>query len=267
MADSAMPTPVEPWTKGPVIVTGGTGHVGMAIVRAFVAAGATTIAIGATKARTEAAVAALAGSANGHALCADMSEPEIISKTFDGIAARFGTPAVLVNGAGINFNRMISDVTSEDFDRIFRVNVKSMLFASKEACQRMAKSGIAGRIVNVTSGNYRYARPDAALYSASKAAMEMLTRGLAPEYGHHGIAINAVAPGLVDRPGFEDPAFLKVASYYREQSANHILATPQLVADTVIFLASSKAAAIAGETIVVDGGFSAGRLDFPRRSS
>jgi 3-oxoacyl-[acyl-carrier protein] reductase len=257
----------EPWTLGPVVVTGGTGHIGLAIARAFLAAGATTIAIGSTEARAEAAAASLAAAGDGHALAADLGDPETVRCVFDGIAARFGTPAVLVNGAGINFNRMIRDITGEDFDRLFRVNVKAMLFASREACDRMIKASIPGRIVNITSGNYRYARPDAALYSATKAAMEMLTRGLALEYGEFGIAINAVAPGLVDRPGFTDPAFLKVADYYRSQSANHVLATPEAVASAVLFLSSTAATAIAGETIVVDGGFSAGRLDFPRRSS
>jgi NAD(P)-dependent dehydrogenase (short-subunit alcohol dehydrogenase family) len=258
----------EPWTRGPVVVTGGTGHVGLAIVRAFVATGATTIAVGSTRTRTEAAASALSATAGkAHALCADMADSAAVTELFDGIEARFGTPAVLVNGAGINFNRVLDDVTPADFDRIFAVNVKSMLLASQQACRRMAKAKIAGRVVNITSGNYRYARPDAALYSASKAAMEMLTRSFALEYGHFGIAVNAVAPGLIDRPGFDDAAFLKVAGYYRDQSASHALATPQSVADAVMFLASARAAAIVGDTIVVDGGFSAGRLDFPRRSS
>ncbi|CAH1687357.1 3-oxoacyl-(acyl-carrier protein) reductase [Hyphomicrobiales bacterium] len=257
----------EPWTLGPVIITGGTGHVGLAIAEAFVAAGATTIAIGSTETRATAAGARLASLGDGHGIAADMSDPNTVSRVLDGIAERFGTPAVLVNGAGINFNRMIRDITEDEFDRLFRVNVKAMLFTSRDACERMAKAGIRGRVVNITSGNYRYARPDAALYSATKAAMEMLTRGLALEYGAFGIAINAVAPGLVDRPGFTDPAFLKVADYYRSQSANHVLATPEAVAGAVMFLASAGAAAIAGDTIVIDGGFSAGRLDFPRRSS
>jgi 3-oxoacyl-[acyl-carrier protein] reductase len=262
-----MVSAVEPWTLGPVVVTGGTGHVGLAIVRAFVATGATTVAVGSTKARTDATASALSASGKGHALCANMADPDAVNGLFENIEARFGTPAVLVNGAGINFNRTLGDVTPADFDRIFAVNVKSMMLASQQACRRMAEAKIAGRVVNITSGNYRYARPDAALYSASKAAMEMLTRSFALEYGHYGIAINAVAPGLVERPGFEDPAFLKVAGYYRDQSASHTLATPQSVADAVLFLASARAAAILGDTIVVDGGFSAGRLDFPRRSS
>lgn len=95
----------------------------------------------------------------------------------------------------------------------------------------------------------------------------MLTRGFALEYGGYGIAINAVAPGLVDRPGATDSQFLKVADYYRSRSSQQALTTPQDVADAVMFLASAKAARIAGETIVVDGGYSAGRLDFPRRTS
>ncbi|MBS7707538.1 SDR family NAD(P)-dependent oxidoreductase [Chelatococcus asaccharovorans] len=262
-----MPEIAEPWTLGPVVVTGGTGHVGMAIARAFLAAGATTIAIGSNPQRTEAAGAELAAHGKAHVMAADISEPDNVRLVLDDVEQRFGTPAVLVNGAGINFHRLIRDLTSDEFDLIFKVNVKSMLFMSREACERMGRAQIRGRVVNITSGNYRYARPDAALYSATKAAMEMLTRGLALEYGHSGIAINAVAPGLVDRPGTTDPAFLKVADYYRGQSANHVLATPEAVAGAVMFLSSAAAQAIAGDTIVIDGGFSAGRLDFPRRSS
>lgn len=258
----------EPWRLGPVVVTGGTGHVGLAIVRAFAAAGAVTVAVGSSEERTRAAGEALAASpGEAHAMRADMGDPEDAERLLDEVAARFGPVAVLVNGAGINFNRMIRDVTPEDFDRLFRVNVKSTFFAAKCVAERMVDAGVKGRIVNITSGNYRYARPDAALYAATKSAMEMLTRGFALEYGGHGITVNAVAPGLVDRPGATDPMFLSVADYYRRQSSQHVLATPEDVAAAVLFLASAQAASISGETIVVDGGFSAGRLDFPRRNS
>lgn len=258
----------EPWSLGPVIVTGGTGHIGLAITRAFLDAGATVIAVGASPERTAAAGAALSHyGKKARARAVDMTRPEAVEAIFDETQRELGTVAVLVNGAGINFNRMIRDVTPEDFDRIMAVNVKSMFLTSREACARMAAAGIAGRIVNIASGNYRYARPDAALYCASKAAMEMLTRGFALEYGGYGIAINAVAPGLVDRPGATDPQFLRGADYYRSRSSQQALATRQDVADAVMFLASARAARIAGETIVVDGGYSAGRLDFPRRTS
>ncbi len=251
-----------------MLVTGGTGHVGLGIVRAFLHAGAHTIAVGSTEERSSRAADALAGFGRRAATrAADVSDPAVVARLFDEVENSFGTVAVLVNGAGINFNRMIRDVTPEDFDRLTAVNVRAMFFASREACERMATRGLKGRIVNVTSGNYRYARPDAALYSATKAAMEMLTRGFALEYGGYGIAVNAVAPGLVDRPSLGDSQFLGVAEYYRSRSTQGALVTPEDVASAVLFLASQKAARIAGETIVVDGGFSAGRLDFPRRSS
>lgn len=250
------------------MVTGGTGHIGLAISRAFLDAGATVIAIGASSERTSAAATTLSRyGKQARARAVDMTEPDAVVAIFEETQRELGPVAVLVNGAGINFNRMIRDVTPEDFDRIMAVNVKSMFLASRQACERMVAGSVAGRIINIASGNYRYARPDAALYCASKAAMEMLTRGFALEYGGHGIAINAVAPGLVDRPGATDPQFLKVADYYRSRSCQQALVTPLDVADTVMFLASAKAARIAGETIVVDGGYSAGRLDFPRRTS
>lgn len=259
---------VEPWSLGPVVVTGGTGHIGLAITRAFLDAGATVIAIGASRERTAAAGAALSHyGEKAQVRAVDMTKPDAVSAIFDETQRAFGPVTVLVNGAGINFNRMIRDVTPEDFDRIMAVNVKSMFLTSRVACERMAEARVAGRVVNIASGNYRYARPDAALYCASKAAMEMLTRGFALEYGGYGIAINSVAPGLVDRLGITDPQFLKVADYYRSRSSQQALTTPQDVADAVMFLASSKAVHIAGETIVVDGGYSAGRLDFPRRTS
>jgi NAD(P)-dependent dehydrogenase (short-subunit alcohol dehydrogenase family) len=258
----------EPWTLGPVVVTGGTGHVGLGIALAFLEAGATVVAVGSSAERSAKAASELASfGKRAQVRSADMTKADAVKALFDEVETSFGTVAVLVNGAGINFNRMIRDITPEEFDRLIAVNVKTMFLASREACERMAKKGLAGRVVSISSGNYRYARPDAALYGASKAAMEMLNRGFALEYGHYGIAINAVAPGLVDRPGITDPQFLKVREYYKTNASQQAVVTPRDVAGAVLFLASERAALIAGETIVVDGGFSAGRLDFPRRKS
>lgn len=257
----------EPWTQGPVVVTGGTGRIGLAIVHAFLDAGAVTVAIGSSAARTAAAHEALCCHSRGYALQGDMGEPAEAERVLEEVERTFGPVAVLVNGAGLNFNRAIAKVEPDDFDRLFKVNVKAMFFASRHVAERMVAAGIAGRIVNITSGNYRYARPDAALYSATKSAMEMITRGFALEYGPHGIAVNAVAPGLVEQPEATDPMFLRVAEYYAKNATQHALVTPQDVADAVMFFASEKAKHIAGETLVVDSGFSAGRLDFPQRSS
>ena len=154
-----------------------------------------------------------------------------------------------------------------DFDRVLGANLRSAMFCSQHACARMAAAGIAGRIINITSGNYRYTRPNAGLYAASKAALEMLTRSFALEHGRQGITVNAVAPGLIARPSETDPGFVRVASYYQDNSPVDGLVSSADVASTVMFLASERAAMITGESLVIDGGFSIGRFDFPRRTS
>lgn len=247
-----------------MLVTGGTGLVGLGIARAFLDAGARTILVGSTTARAKDAAAVLGGRAE--AIAADVSDPGAVERLFAEIAAKHGTPAVLVNAAGINFNKLVPETTAEDFDRVMAVNVRGTFLCSKAACAAMVAQGIRGRVVNVTSGNYRYVRPGSALYSASKAAMDMLTKGFALEYGPHGIGVNAVAPGLVDRPGNADPNFLAIAGYYRARSASQRVVTADDVGQAVLFLASSRAAGMTGEAIVLDGGFSFGRLDFPRRA-
>lgn len=254
----------EPWAQGPVLVTGGTGLVGLGIARAFLAVGAPAILVGSTASRAARAIESLGGKAE--VALADVSDPAAIGPLFADIAARHGPPAVLVNAAGINFNKLIGETTVEDFERVMAVNARAAFLCSRAACEAMVARGIRGRIVNVTSGNFRYVRPGSALYSASKAALAMLTQGFALEYGRHGIAVNALAPGLVDRPGSTDPNFLAIADYYRGRSAGQRLVSADEVGEAVLFLASSRAAGMTGEVIVLDGGFSFGRPDFPRHA-
>jgi NAD(P)-dependent dehydrogenase (short-subunit alcohol dehydrogenase family) len=245
-------------------VTGGTGAIGLAIASAFMARGARVAVAG-----SSAAGAARARSALGEGaatLVADLRDAAALGRMLEEAAAALGAIAVLVNCAGVNFNRAIAEVGTQEYDAVMDLNVRAAFFASQWAAGRMAAAGIAGRIVNITSGNYRYTRPNAALYSASKAALEMLTRSFALEYGAHGITVNAVAPGLVSRPEPLDADFRRVAEFYVANTPLRSVVEPREVAAAVLFLASEQAGAITGDTIVVDNGFSAGRLDFPRRT-
>ncbi len=258
----------EPWTTGSVVVTGGTGLVGQGIVRAFLEKGASVAAIGSTAERARETEAAL-GTAGGRLLVAraDLAEPGEAERVLAAIESALGPIAVLVNAAGRNFNRALSDLTGGEFDRIIGANLKSAVFMCRAAASSMAERGVGGRIIVITSGNYRYMRPDAALYCASKAALEMFVRGFALEYGRRGVTANAVAPGLVANIGNLDPGFLRVSDYYRDQAPTGRLATSGDIAAAILYLASEAAAAVTGETIVIDGGYSAGRCDFPRRNS
>jgi NAD(P)-dependent dehydrogenase (short-subunit alcohol dehydrogenase family) len=256
----------EPWTEGAVVVTGGTGQIGRAIAHAFLVRGANVAVVGSTTTRAEAAREVFtAFSLQLEVLAIDLAAPGAAPDLLDRVAARFGPVAVLVNGAGVNFASPLTEVTEADFEHVVGSNLRSAFFCSQAACAQMAAAGIRGRIVNITSGNWRYTRPNAGLYAATKAALEMLTRSFALEHGRAGITVNAVAPGLIARPDATDPGFVRVASYYLANSPLDALVTADDVAAAVLFLASAQAAHITGESLVVDAGFSIGRFDFPKR--
>lgn len=266
MTDPA-PSPVtEAWQQGCVLVTGGTGLVGLDIARVFLRAGATVVVAGSDPTRTEAARAALASFPHAHAVAGDLGAPGGVAALLDALPAAAGPVSVLINGAGINFAKPVATVTEADFDRLFAVNVRAAFLATQAVCERMKAEGRTGRVINITSGNYRYVRPDAGLYSATKSALEILTRSFALEYGPAGITVNAVAPGLMAREGATDAGFRRVADYYQTNSPLQRIASGADVGEAALFLASARAANITGETIVVDGGYSAGRFDFPTRS-
>jgi NAD(P)-dependent dehydrogenase (short-subunit alcohol dehydrogenase family) len=257
----------EVWSDGAVLVTGGSGEIGIAIARAFLQRGARVALVGSTQVRIDGALAALAEYGDAvTGLAADLREPVATWQVFDQVEGRFGTVRVLVNGTGINYNQAISAIVEAEYDRVMDTNVKAAFFASQLAAERLVAAGKSGRVINITSGNYRYARPNAALYAASKAALEMLTRSFALEYGPSGITFNAIAPGLVSRSDEPPPQFARVADFYQANSPLGRLVAPADVATVALFLASEQAALITGETIVLDAGFSAGRFDFPRRS-
>ena len=257
----------EPWQRGAVVVTGGTGPIGLAIARGFLTRSARVAVAGFSDEGGVRALDALADFGDQVQFYrADLRDAPEAGRLLDAVQAQSGQLAVVVNCAGVNFNRSIAEVSVTEYDAVMNLNVRAAFLVSQGAAKRMADTGVRGRIVNITSGNYRYARPGAALYAASKSALESLTRSFALEYGACGITVNAVAPGLVSRVTPSGPDFQRVADYYRANSPLDRLVDPGDVAAAVLFLASSQAMGITGETIVVDNGFSAGRLDFPRRT-
>ncbi len=176
-----------------------------------------------------------------------------------GQAESFQGPDLLVNNAGVMHNADLHDLASEDWDRVFSVNVRAMFLLCKAALRTMLARGN-GAIVNVSSVMALRAEPGSAAYSASKAAVLALTRDIAVSYAASGVRCNSVCPGWVDTPmnaqyvaevGAEE-ARARVA---RQQPLGRML-SPGEVANVIAFLCSPEASGITGASIPVDGGMS-----------
>ena len=163
---------------------------------------------------------------------------------------------VLVNNAGTVMRKDSETLTVEDMDLVWNVNVRSALLATTAALPAMLAGG-RGSIISISSISGRRGAPRRAVYAASKAALDGMTRSLAMEYGPRGIRANTVAPGVVETdmwPVLADPA---VAAEVLQHIPTRRTSTAEEIADTVVFLASDASRAITGEILSADGGIHA----------
>jgi NAD(P)-dependent dehydrogenase (short-subunit alcohol dehydrogenase family) len=188
----------------------------------------------------------------------DMRRMEQISSAVEEAARVFGRIDILVNNAGIAPENPAENVREEDFDETLAVNLKGTFFASKAVGRRMIQQK-SGTIINMGSQAGFVALPTESIYCMTKAAIAHLTKCLAVEWGKHGITVNAVAPTFIHTPGTEsflaDP--VSRADTLERIAALHRIGEPMDVAGAVVFLASSAASLITGETILIDGGWTA----------
>ena len=188
----------------------------------------------------------------------DVTRLDQVSRAVEVAVETFGRLDILVNNAGIAPGNPAEDANEEDFDRTLAVNLKGTFFSSQAAGRVMIRQG-RGRIINMGSQAGVVALPGESIYCMTKAAISHLTRCLAVEWGRHGITVNAVAPTFINTPGTEaalaDPAFR--ADVVERIAALHRIGEPMDVAGAVVFLASPAASLITGDTILVDGGWTA----------
>jgi len=188
----------------------------------------------------------------------DMLKMDQISGAVAEAANEFGRIDILVNNAGIAPENPAENVREEDFDATLAVNLKGTFFASQAVGRLMIRQKC-GKIINMSSQAGFAALPTESIYCMTKAAIAHLTKCLAVEWGQHGITVNAVAPTFIRTPGTEaclaDPVFR--ADTVQRIAALHRIGEPMEVAGAVVFLASSAASLITGETILIDGGWTA----------
>ncbi len=194
----------------------------------------------------------LAEKTGGAAICADVAEPSQVSAMFDEIEDRYGTVRLLVNNAGISHFGLFTDMTYEQWRRVFAVNTDGVFNCSSRALRGMIRKH-RGSIINISSMWGVCGASCEAAYSASKAAVIGLTKALAKEVGPSGIRVNCIAPGVIDtdmNASLGDSTMEQL----REETPLGVIGTPEDIAEAVAFLASDKAGFITGQIIGVNGG-------------
>jgi 3-oxoacyl-[acyl-carrier protein] reductase len=233
-----------------ILVTGGSKGIGRQIVQKFDSAGDAVFFSFATDAEGANQTAAQSRRATPFAVDLRVENgPELLVGAAE---QHLGGIDVLVNSAGIYPHATFTETTPHLLEEIMRINFEAPYRLMQLAAQPMAAAG-GGAIINVTSINAT--SPDAGLsaYDASKAALTQAARTAALELGNHGIRVNAVAPGLVDAPDLEQAAPDRRAAFLTHSPLGKLVSALD-IAEAVFFFASPSAAAITGQTLIVDAG-------------
>jgi NAD(P)-dependent dehydrogenase (short-subunit alcohol dehydrogenase family) len=248
-----------------VLVTGAGKRIGREIARDFAAAGA-KVAVNdkSFELAEETAGTILAAGGVARAFAADVTDPEEVTKLVEEVTLHLGPVNILVNNAGIYPNAPVVEMTLNQWDRVYNLNVRAPFMLSRSICRQLLARGVGGVIINITSSAGSSARVGAAHYCGSKAALDMLTRVLAIEMGPHDIRVVGIAPGLISEgapvTSSNEPyeaAILKSIPLRRTGEAADI-------ARAVLWAASDDAEWVTGIVIGVDGGMQAGRTHLPQ---
>lgn len=240
--------------KGKVIlITGSSRGIGAEIAKVVAQAGAKVV-INYTSGKDAAEKVVLEINSTGGesiALQANVSISKDVTRLFDQTIAHFGRIDVLINNAGIMFNKLIKDTLDDDFDRILDVNIKGVFYTLREAATKLADKG---SIINFSTSVNRIILPSYGPYVASKAAVEQLTRVFAKEIGSRGINVNSVSPGPTNTELFMNGKSDEVISHLAAFSAFNRIGEPIDIARVVAFLASDEAKWISAQNIGINGG-------------
>lgn len=241
------------------VVTGGSNGLGRAITQAFADDGACVVICDLVD----------SGFFAGHdrvcTVTGDIASPAVAGQVIDAAVARWGKADILVNDAASYPDGTLLDMPADAWDRVFSVNVSGTFMMTQAFARHCVGRGADGAaIVSITTGSARNPRPAGGAYSASKAAVETMSKVFAMELGPHGIRVNVVSPGYIDvrtwSDAFPDRAPDELRAALVESIPLGRAGDPRDIASAVLFLASPEASHISGAVLEVDGGSNAGRF-------
>ena len=241
------------------VVTGATSGLGRRFAHLLSDAGAAVALMGRRQDRLQAECdSILKKGGRAVAISLDVADPHAIGPALDQAEAELGPLSILVNNAGVGGEGMALDISIEDFDQTFAVNVRGVFFSAREAAKRMIANGEAAaghaRVINISSIIASKVTPGLSAYGGSKAAVSQMTKIMAREWARAGIAVNAICPGYIETEinahWFKTGGGQKqIKGFPRRRLMNE-----DVLDDTLIMLAGRGGAAITGSLFTIDDG-------------
>ncbi|MGC5698971.1 3-oxoacyl-ACP reductase FabG [Pseudomonas sp. NFXW11] len=238
------------------LVTGSSKGIGAAIAKQLAMEGAT---VGVNYSRSEREAERLVAQINADggkafAIQGDVSQQADIQRMFKTIKGEHGLLDILVNNAGVYSTGALEAITEQQFHRHFDLNVLGLILCTQEALKHFNPKG--GSIINVSSSVTSFTPANSTVYTASKGAVDAVTRTLANELGARNIRVNSVNPGLIETEGVHASGFFQDEFRQQIEAITPLgrIGKPQDIAPAVAFLASNEASWITGETLIIGGG-------------
>ncbi|VXA91870.1 Uncharacterized oxidoreductase MexAM1_META1p0182 [Flavobacterium sp. 9AF] len=234
------------------IITGASRGIGAEIAKTLAKKGAKVVInyAGSKEDATKVVNEIIQNGSEAISIQADISKKEDVARLFNETISRFGKVDILVNNAGIMLNSLIKDADDDLFEKQININVKGVFNTLREASTKLAGNG---SIINLSSTVTRTIFPTYGIYSASKAAVQQLSRVFAKEIGNRGINVNCVLPGPTATDLFLKGKSEQLIAQLASTNAFKRLGTPEDIAKIVAFLASDEAKWISGQDIGANG--------------
>ena len=240
------------------LITGSSAGIGFALARALGQAGASLVLNGRDAARLQAAVEQLRGEGfHAEAAAFDVTDPAAVKVAVDEIESKYGVIDILVNNAGMQIRNALHEFQEADWHQLMKTNLDSVFFVSKAVANKMIPRK-QGKIINICSVQSELGRPGIAPYTASKGAIKMLTKGMAIDWGPHGINVNGLGPGY-----FKTELTAKLVAdetftqWLTGRTPSRRWGNVEELGGAAVFLASDASRFVNGHILYVDGGITA----------